>query len=577
MQNVDPTIQGWLALQFQFLEQAAFGIVLMGTPPTGPFEVMARWPAATTAPLLLEKAARKTLSSNQHSVAVQRDPKGRYSVLCCPIIAGGNRFGVIAVLLKTVDAEHIHRTSGALEWGCQWFSWLARERKRMRQNDQRLLGLIQLVAISLRHDGLHASARAVADALREHIGCARVSLGMAEAQQVKLQAISGHDVTSAALRKPLEQAMTEAIDQGTSIVLDRNRQGDGRIVQAHSQLLKQHALNSVVSIPLLHDGNSLGVLTLEQLPNDDVDDTLLHFCEQATLLLAPILQLKRQPTRAAPSPTRLTSKLTPVQKRRLLIATIVTALLVPGIPWPYKVTARAALESQQKQVISAAQDGFIASAMAKAGAHVSAGQILAQLDNRDLTLEQQKWQGKYEQHLKAYNGALGSHERVEIRIHKARLDQAAAQLALIDNQLDRLALKTPFDGIVVAGDLSQSLGAPVKRGDVLFEVARAGHYELLLEIDERDIADVTAGQAGRVLLSSLPRQPLRFRVELVTPVARTIDGRHFFEVRASLTDTIAELSPGMTGVANVDVEWRSLGWIWFHRAWHWLRFLSWRI
>jgi hypothetical protein len=57
-----------------------------------------------------------------------------------------------------------------------------------------------------------------------------------------------------------------------------------------------------------------------------------------------------------------------------------------------------------------------------------------------------------------------------------------------------------FDGVVVLGDLSQSLGSPVEKGQVLFEVAPLNSYREL-RVDERDIAEVAVGQRGPLLLT----------------------------------------------------------------------------
>ena len=53
---------------------------------------------------------------------------------------------------------------------------------------------------------------------------------------------------------------------------------------------------------------------------------------------------------------------------------------------------------------------------------------------------------------------------------EALYEQAKAQMDLYDEQVSRAAIRAPFDGVVVKGDLSQSLGSAVKRGDVLFEL-----------------------------------------------------------------------------------------------------------
>ena len=51
-----------------------------------------------------------------------------------------------------------------------------------------------------------------------------------------------------------------------------------------------------------------------------------------------------------------------------------------------------------------------------------------------------------------------------------------------------------FDGIVIKGDLSQNLGAPVQRGEVLMVLAPNDSFRLILEVDEADIAAVRPGQ-----------------------------------------------------------------------------------
>ena len=66
-----------------------------------------------------------------------------------------------------------------------------------------------------------------------------------------------------------------------------------------------------------------------------------------------------------------------------------------------------------------------------------------------------------------YSQALAEHERSRVHVLQAQLAQVEAQIALIDEQLSRTRLVAPFDAVVVKGDLTQSLGAPVERGNVL--------------------------------------------------------------------------------------------------------------
>ena len=192
-----------------------------------------------------------------------------------------------------------------------------------------------------------------------------------------------------------------------------------------------------------------------------------------------------------------------------------------------------------------------------------------------MTLEHLKWRSQYEQVLKQYHQAMATRNPAQAAIVTAQIDQARAQLALLDDQLGRTQLRAPFNGVVVSGDLSQSLGSPVERGQVLFEVAPLDVYRVILQIDERDVGDIAAGRRGHLVLTGLPTEHLPLRVQKVTPVSTAREGRNYFRVEASLDTTPERLRPGMEGVAKVEIDRRSLVWIWTHQAVDWVRLALW--
>ena len=54
-----------------------------------------------------------------------------------------------------------------------------------------------------------------------------------------------------------------------------------------------------------------------------------------------------------------------------------------------------------------------------------------------------------------------------------------------DRKIARSRLAAPFDGIVISGDLSQQIGAPVETGKKLFEIAPLQSYRIILQVDEQ--------------------------------------------------------------------------------------------
>jgi RND family efflux transporter MFP subunit len=212
----------------------------------------------------------------------------------------------------------------------------------------------------------------------------------------------------------------------------------------------------------------------------------------------------------------------------------------------------------------------------RAGDSVRRGQLLARLDDRDLHVERTRLAAQREQLAQQYRDAMAKQDRAQVRIVSAQTAQTEAQLALVDEQLARTEVSAPFDGVVVSGDLSQSLGAPLERGQVMFEVAPLEAYRLVLQVSEEDIAALRVGQEGALALTPMPGERYRFRVAKITPVSTAKEGRNTFRVDAELAARPdARLRPGMEGVAKVDIGERRLAWIWTHRLVNWLRLKAW--
>jgi multidrug resistance efflux pump len=171
--------------------------------------------------------------------------------------------------------------------------------------------------------------------------------------------------------------------------------------------------------------------------------------------------------------------------------------------------------------------------------------------------------------------AIAEGNRARARILEAQNGQVDAQLALVDEQIARTRLVAPFDAVIVKGDLSQSLGAAVERGNVLFELAPLDTYRVIMKVDERDITEVAVGQSGRLALTSMPNDEIGLSVEKITPVSVVEEGRNYFRVEAVAKGATEKLRPGMEGVGKIQVDRRKLLWIWTHKLVHWMRMWVW--
>ena len=256
----------------------------------------------------------------------------------------------------------------------------------------------------------------------------------------------------------------------------------------------------------------------------------------------------------------------------LLVALVAYLSIATG---QYRVAATAVLEGTVERVAVAPEDGYVATAAVRPGDVVKQGQELATLDSKDLELELVQRTSQREQYAKEYREALAKFERAQVSILRARIEQADAQIALLNEQLARTQILAPFDGVIVSGDLTRTLGSPVERGQVLYKIAPLNDYRVVLEVDERDFSDVAVGQTGNLALAAAPNDRLEIVVNKITPVSTPQDGSNFFRVEASLADPPKFLRPGMQGVGKVDIGERRRIWIWTHRIVNWLRLSLW--
>ncbi|MBW2102869.1 MAG: efflux RND transporter periplasmic adaptor subunit [Deltaproteobacteria bacterium] len=591
--TVEGFCRSWLALQCRMIEGTAGALVLLGKPEEGPYTPVAVWPDAKKNMEYLTPAAEKALAERQGVFFVPDELRGSDSVedrgfhVAYPIEISGRLYGVVVLDVRAPSDAHRQQVLRMLHWGMAWLEVLFRRREGSRESEtlRRLISILDLLSVALEQDRFQGAASAFVTETAGRLGCERVSLGFLRKRHIRVSHLS-HSADfgkKMGLVHAMAAAMEEAVDQGSVIVYPQPEEQEPRVTRAHEELAEKMGGGSVCTVPLMASGKPVGALTLERDSRSPFDSDEVQLCEGLGALVGPILVEKRKNDRwliqktwdsfknslgKLLGPGHLGLKLSAL----VLAGAVVFFSLAQG---DYRVTASATLEGEVQRSVVAPFDGYVAEEGARAGDLVSKGDLLAALDERDLRLERIKWASEKEQLLKEHREALALRDRAKIRIIRARIDQAEAQLALLDEQLSRMRIVSPFDGIVVSGDLTQSLGAPVERGQVLFEIAPLDRYRVVLRVDEREITRVVPGQEGTLVLSSMPNRKIGFVVKKITPVSEAREGRNFFRVEAALKETSGRLRPGMEGVGKIFVERRKLIWVWTHDLIDWFKLWVW--
>jgi hypothetical protein len=626
--DMNTAIQTWLDQQCSAIAGATSAVVMLlprgGSAPLAP---AASWPAGAAANDDLEAAAKAAYERGspltQPRVNGAQRPVALGPVISHPIQVKGRTIGALAVCLGPDVADPTPAAVASVERGVSSFEAFMRTQlaagkaagkggasaafmsnapaaqiapsaprrpsadleKTAELPAPNSVRILHLLATLEAHEGLRASAAAFATELAEMFDCDRVAVGLSGRRHVKVEALS-HSTefkSNQGLLRDIGAAMEEAIWQGATLIFPQPDGSQPRVDRAHATLVQRHGAAAVYTILLVKAGKPVGALCLERSRTDPLPRAEVTLCENIGALLGPQLVLRREVGRAWPLKIAhaLREALQPLTGpgHRLAkvaagstLALLTAAALIPG---DYRVSAPARLEGAMQRVLVAPSEGYLKQAHVRPGDRVKEGQLLAEMADEDLKLELRKAQSAVAQLETSYGVAMVSGDRAEIGMLQARLDEARAQLALVDQQLDRVRITAPFDGVVITGDLTQSLGAPVKKGESLLTLAPEHDFRVMLEVDERDIGEIALGRSGSLALTALPGRPLAFEVHRITPVATAGEGRNFFEVEARVREKSEDLRPGLQGVGKVEAGSRALLWIWTHRLYGWMRLTLW--
>jgi multidrug efflux system membrane fusion protein len=94
---------------------------------------------------------------------------------------------------------------------------------------------------------------------------------------------------------------------------------------------------------------------------------------------------------------------------------------------------------------------------------------------------------------------------------EAQLDGARATLALAERNLDKTAVRSPFNGRITA--LQVAAGEFADAGHPLFTIINTEHWYAIGNFRETDLAGIKPGQRATVFVMAQPRLPLRGTVD----------------------------------------------------------------
>lgn len=254
----------------------------------------------------------------------------------------------------------------------------------------------------------------------------------------------------------------------------------------------------------------------------------------------------------------------PVSQEIPIVRTAIVGSAGTSQGYSYSGEVRGRFESQLAFQVG----GKIVKRNVQLGSKVSAGDVLMQIDSRDLqqTVNTNSAQvssaesqlklaesnlnryrqlyetgaisrAQYDQHVNSYEVALAS------------LRQASAQYAQGSNQLDYSLLQADKPGVVSA--ITAEIGQVVAAGQIVVTVVQDGEREIEITVPENRLEELQKSRQIQVTFWALPNITLKGKVREVSPMADQTT--RTFKVRISLLDSPPEIKLGMTAtVALAD-------------------------
>ncbi|WP_205884539.1 MULTISPECIES: efflux RND transporter periplasmic adaptor subunit [Pseudomonas] len=246
-------------------------------------------------------------------------------------------------------------------------------------------------------------------------------------------------------------------------------------------------------------------------------------------------------------------------KRAVMIGAAV-ALALALLPVHQSVLAPAEIVAREPAVLRAPLQAVVERILVQPNQTVRQGEALVQLDRRELDsrlenarqglaaaeaqLRQARQQALFDERAKAQLAEL-----------QTRRDQARADVAYLEGNLQRTRILAPRDGVAIFDDPSDWIGRPVSLGERIMQVAdpRDTRLEVLLPV--ADAIALAPGAQVRLFLNSQPGSPLQATLQRHGYRASpSSDGTMAYRLQAAFSEDDPRLRVGLKGTAKLYGE-----------------------
>ncbi len=227
---------------------------------------------------------------------------------------------------------------------------------------------------------------------------------------------------------------------------------------------------------------------------------------------------------------------------------------VEGTPLDVSITSVGTIEPENRVVVAAQEEGVVTALNVREGDVVTRGDVVVQLDDREIAAALQEEQARLAESEGQWNRSRSLVE--EGLITQASADSARATFQVEKARVDALRTRLSFTRVVapVGGVVTVrhvELGDLVKAGAAVVDLA-AGRRVLRVPVSELDVVHLGRGDAATVSVDALPGAELPARIERIFPAADAQSRQ--VTVELVLNEVPQKLRPGFLARAKLVLE-----------------------
>ena len=471
----------------------------------------------------------------------------------------------VLLLVSANDCHNVQVREQAAMLGSALQIW--KQTVVARSGDWKLASLAAVVDLTARIESATSfdeACRLLVHEFARYTGCPNVAIGWNLGRDVRVRAIAGETTV-------VEKSATVQAFQQT-LLESRVRRAPGHwsfqggdrgepLLLVHKHLAHVLETEAVVSWPLeIAPGRNLGSWVFAGPEAVLGADRLGRLLAIASPRIASALALveRSEPSRPAQWVARTKAFCaTRVAQSVAVIAVLLLAILF--IPYTYRVRCSALAQPELRRFAVAPFEGQIEAAFVRPGDRVTAGQVLARLDGRNLRWQLNSAVAQKEQAVRKREVELAAQRVSEAMLAELETENLDAQISILEAKMERLEIKSPIDGIVLSGSLDRAEAASVALGESLFEVGSFQPVKLELAIPAEDVGQVRVGQNVQFWMEGSGGQPPRGKIARIRPVSETRLARNVFVAELVVDNADQSLRPGMMGAARIDGDRHALG------------------